>query len=143
MEFLKTFVQDDLTATIACPSCRLSKKLAVARFKETKHTVRVRCGCGVRFLVLLEFRKHRRRPVNLKGTYRTLYMRNRCEGKMLITNLSEGGLMCQVSNYRELHEGCIVNFEYFHDGGIRRKNSRRAVIRHKNGMTMGCEFLEL
>jgi len=143
MESVKTHVQKDLTATIVCPACKTSKRLSVAVYKNQNHIVRVRCICSTIFLALLEFRKHRRRRVNLKGTYRTYYQYIHREGKMLISDISEGGLMCQVTDYKGLEEGHILVLDYILNDIAQKKINKQAVIRHTHGMSIGCEFIEL
>ncbi|MBT8353553.1 MAG: PilZ domain-containing protein [Desulfofustis sp.] len=143
MESVKVFVQKDLTATVFCPNCRKSKRFSAADFKNKKHTVRVRCICNTKFLALLEFRNDRRRRVNLKGTFRTYRQDIHREGKMLISNISGGGLMCQVSDHAELEEGHILSLDYNLDNLGQRKISKLAIIRHRHGITVGCEFVKL
>lgn len=135
-------VQNDSTATVACPVCETSKTLSVALYQNIKHTVRVHCACGTIFLALLEFRRHYRRRINLKGTYRTVHQHHHCSGKMLISDISQGGLKCLVSNYSGLQEGYVLNLDYRLSDIQQSKISRQAVIRHVHGMTVGCEFME-
>lgn len=62
---------------------------------------------------------------------------------MLISDISQGGLRCQVSDYKGLEEGNILSLEYtLHDIG-QKKINKRAIIRHTNGSTVGCEFVEI
>lgn len=143
MDSVKTFVQEDLTATIDCPVCRTSKSLSVAAFKNRKHTVKVRCICETTFFALLEFRKERRKRVNLKGTYSTYRQYVDCEGKMLISDISRGGLRCKVTDHKGLEEGQILRLDYTLDDIRQRKINKFGVIRHKHGMNVGCEFMEL
>ena len=143
MESVKTYVQEDLTATIDCPVCKKSKRLSVAAFKNKKRTLRVRCICGTTFFTLLDFRKERRKRVNLKGTYRTYRQDIHCEGKMLISDISRGGLMCKVTDYRGLVEGQILKLDYILDDIRQRKINKMGIIRHTQGMNVGCEFMEL
>ena len=142
MESVKTFVQEDLKAIIDCPVCKTSKRLSVAAFKNKKRTIKVRCFCGATFSALLEFRKERRKRVNLKGTYRTFRQYIPCEGKMLISDISRGGLMCQVTDYRGLEKGQILRLDYILDDIEQRKINKLGLIRHKHGMKVGCEFIE-
>lgn len=143
MESVKTFVQEDLTATVACPVCRKAKTVSVAAYKDRNHIIRVRCTCQTIFLALLEFRRDKRRRVNLKGTYRTYRQYVDREGKMLISDISRGGLLCQVSDSKGLEEGQILILDYRLDDIGKRKINKRAVIRHKHGMSVGCEFMQL
>ncbi len=62
---------------------------------------------------------------------------------MLISDISRGGLRCQVSNHKGLEEGNILSLDYSLNDIGQKKINRRAVIRHTNGMTVGCEFVEL
>ncbi|MGA7278177.1 MAG: hypothetical protein WBW79_09590 [Desulfocapsaceae bacterium] len=62
---------------------------------------------------------------------------------MLISDLSEGGLMCQVTDYKGLEEGHILTLDYILNDIAQKKIKKQAVIRHRNGMSIGCEFIEL
>lgn len=62
---------------------------------------------------------------------------------MLISDISKGGLMCQVVDYKGLEEGCILSLDYSLNDIGQRKINKRAIIRHTHGMTVGCEFIEL
>jgi hypothetical protein len=143
MKSVKIFIQKDLTAIVVCPDCKKSKRLSVAEFKNKIHTVRVGCNCGAKFLALLEFRNNRRRRVNLKGTFRTYRQDIHREGKMIVSNISGGGLMCQVSDHKGLEQGHILSLNYNLDDLGLRKINKLAIIRHTHGITIGCEFVTL
>ena len=143
MESVKVFVQNDLTTAVVCPNCTKSKRLSVSDYKNKKHTLRVRCICSTKFLVLLEFRNDRRRRVNLKGKFKTYRQIIHREGKLLVSNISGGGLMCQVNDHEGLEEGQILSLQYNLDDLGLRKINKLAIIRHMHGITLGCEFVRL
>jgi hypothetical protein len=143
MQSVKAFVEADATTTIACPACNRSKKVSVAGYKHKKHNLQIRCACHTLFFAHLEFRRHKRRAANLKGNYTTYHQYIHREGKMLISNISRGGLLCQLTNYRGLTAGNILTLEYVLNDIGQRKISKRAIIRHTQGRAVGCEFLEL
>lgn len=60
---------------------------------------------------------------------------------MLISDISEGGLKCRMTNYEKLQLGQILILDYTLTDLRQSKISKRAVIRHKLGMTVGCEFV--
>lgn len=62
---------------------------------------------------------------------------------MLISNISSGGLMCQVSDHEGLEEGSILRLDYNLDDLGLRKVNKLAIIRHAHGITLGCEFVRL
>lgn len=137
------FVKSDSMANITCPSCNSSRILLVTPYKDKKHTLRIRCGCKEVFLALLEFRRHKRRRVTLKGTFSTAHQHLQREGQMVISDISKGGIRCQVSNSAGLEEGYVLSLDYkLCDIGNSEINIK-AVIRHIQGMTIGCEFLIL
>ena len=140
---VKSNVRDDLSTTIACPICKRSNKFSAAAFKNKKHIVRVRCSCGIIFFAQLEFRKQRRKRVNLKGTYRTHQQYIHCEGKMSVSNLSGGGLKCHVDDYKGLEIGNILKLNYIVNDIGQRQVNKLAIIRNIHGFSIGCEFVEV
>ncbi len=62
---------------------------------------------------------------------------------MLISDISRGGLMCQVSDNKVLEVGHILSLNYILNDIGQRKINKRAIIRHTHGMKVGCEFIEL
>lgn len=137
------YVHSDSKANISCPSCNKARTLLVSPYKGKKHTVRIRCDCKEVFLALLEFRRHKRRRVTLKGTFSTVHQHLHREGKMIISDISKGGLRCQVSNSAGLEEGYVLNLDYILCDIGKSKINIKAVIRHIQGVTIGCEFLIL
>ena len=51
--------------------------------------------------------------------------------------------MCQVSDFKGLEEGCILDFKYLKTDVGQRKLEKRAVVRHVHGFNVGCEFVDL
>lgn len=143
MESVKILVQDGYMASVTCPACKKSIRISVAPYKEKNHIIKLRCTCGGIFLGLLEFRKQRRRLVNLKGTYRTIYQQIVKEGNMLVSDISDGGLKCMVSDEKGLQEGHLLGMEYRLNDIKRSTIKKKGVIRHKSGLSVGCEFIEV
>jgi hypothetical protein len=66
---LKVHVRHNHTATLVCPACGQARQVSVAKFRNDRHTLAVRCRCSHVYRVLLDFRGHYRKPTNLTGTY--------------------------------------------------------------------------
>ena len=92
MKAAKVLVKEGDVAIISCPLCKKSKKLSVAKYKEQgKRELRIKCNCGNIFCLLLEYRRHPRKPVKLLGKSINL-SKHRESQDIIIKNISVGGI---------------------------------------------------
>jgi hypothetical protein len=142
MKTVKTHVDSDGTAAITCPVCSNQKRASVATLKDKKHALTVRCSCKTVFRVLLNYRSHYRKSVNLSGTYTTLYQYDQCKGLAQITNVSAGGLQYRVVGLNRLHPGSIVDLDFQLDNTQRSQINKQALVRYAHDNVVGCEFVD-
>lgn len=158
----RTFVRPDDTATITCPACQLVKTLSVGQFRGNRHTISVRCACGHRFSVALDFRRFYRKKTTLAGIYDTQALdsidnkERRTQlsgvytmqapafgsGVMQITNISSGGLQF-VTTYDhtiELGQKARVNFTL--DDRNHTELTKNVIVQSVNDRVIGCRFAE-
>ena len=135
-----TFVKDN-KATIICPACNKAKTVQVASFRQKRHHIRVRCACGEIFTVLLDFRSHYRKSVNLSGTYEIKHQREKAKGAIHITNISLSGIRFTVSGLNLLQPGYLVSLDFQLDDRKQSCIRRLAIVRSVHGNRVGCEFI--
>jgi len=137
----KVYVNQNGIAALKCPACEVTRTIKVQDFKGDKHIVKVRCNCRNVFTVKLEFRKNYRKETKLTGDYFGV-SKEGMRGKLLILNVSRGGIGAQVigMNSNKVGDELRVSFT-LND----RQNSlieKRVVVRLVKQNYIGCEFLD-
>ena len=89
---LTIHIRDNNAATLVCPACGLVRQIAVAKFRNDRHTLAIRCRCGHVYSVLLDFRRHFRKPTSLAGTYVSRDPAGPGGGVIRILNISRSGV---------------------------------------------------
>lgn len=135
------YVGLDGNAVVKCPNCKAVKNFAVDKFRDSKHTLNVKCGCQQTFPVNLDFRKFFRKQTKLTGDY-LLLPKKIHHGRMMVVNISKVGLGLQILGNHELLVGqeLQVSFTLDDDGGS--LLVRKVVIRLISENYLGCEFVD-
>jgi len=135
----KVFVSKG-TATITCPHCSKTKRLAVDRYSGRKHTIKVRCNCDTTFLAHLEFRKHYRKPTDLRGLYR-ITSEGGGGGSVSIHNVSRGGIGFTVSGKHNIQIGQKALIDFVLDNTKSTRLTKEVEIRSVSNNYIGCQFI--
>lgn len=137
------FVSDDGTTVLKCPYCNYVRTVSVARFKNTKKVIKVRCSCRQSYAVNLELRKLFRKSTHLEGTYSNLSLDDDDAGQIIVTNVSMGGIGFKTieDNKIEVDHELDVSFtlDDVHSSVIK----KQVVVRIVQDKFVGCEFLHL
>lgn len=101
----KVFININDTATFRCPKCERTKTTDVSKYKTCDKAVHVncKCPCGHTYKVLLERRRHIRKPLNLNGTFEHMDKANR--GRIKIKDMSRSGLRLEVLDPNDFTPG--------------------------------------
>jgi len=83
-------------AVIVCSKCNTQKRVSALPFKDTNHTIKVKCQCGEQFAINFNFRLDDRKPVSLKGTYRKVSEHKAYEKMCQIIDLSPTGIAVRI-----------------------------------------------
>ena len=142
MKQIKIFVRPDNTATIICPSCSAVKKISVEPFKHKKHLLQLRCKCGERFAVQLDFRKFYRKSISLPGTFRVVKPAGGGGGVIHIRNLSLGGIGFTVSGVHHIERGQTLQLDFTLNDKHQSKIRKQAVVQTINQNYIGCRFID-
>lgn len=137
MEITKAYVDHDDTALLVCPHCKLARVTNVAKFKERKDALKVRCRCRNIYGVHLEFRRAYRKATSLEGRYSGPTGRG---GRMTVKNVSQGGIGFLTSSPHQLKQGDLVSIEFKLDDGKDSVINRRAVVRVVEDLYVGVQF---
>ncbi len=138
----KTFVKTNDTASIRCPSCGLVKNISVSRFRNSRHTFKIRCSCGHTFLVALDFRRHYRKPTELTGTYKVLVPSDHGSGQIQVNNISRSGVDFSVSGRHTINidQKIVITFKL--DNKKETEIQKQVIVRRISDNSIGCEFIE-
>lgn len=135
----KTFVKDDDVAIIVCPACSAAKTISVVQFRNTQHTIAVKCKCGAAFKVLLDFRKSYRKPTNLRGTY-AMHPPAGGGGLIKVKNVSLTGLCFEVIGHHDIKISQKATVDFTLDDRKETRIKKTVTVRSVNGLAIGCEF---
>ena len=141
METRKTFVNRYDKVEITCPQCGNSGTHYVGRFKGPKRTVKIRCKCGSHFSISFEFRRSPRQETDIQGYYARLPHGDEWK-KMLVTNISVGGVGLLTHAMHNLSIGDQLKVRFSMNGARRALVERDAVVRWISDGNLGCEFRE-
>lgn len=139
-EIQKTYVNLDGKAVVKCPSCRLIKTMQVDKFRDSKHTLNVKCTCQKTFPVNLDFRKFYRKSTNLTGSYILLPQKTH-HGQMLVVNISKVGFGLRILGNHGLLPGQELQISFTLDDESGTLIDRRMIIRLVDKNYVGCEFM--
>lgn len=143
MQITKTFISHNNTAVISCPKCAKSKNVNVEKFRNRRHTLKVKCSCNHQFAVLLDFRKHFRKETNLDGTY-TMVGPAAGSGVLIILNISKHGIGFSVgfavNGSHRMVPGQKARVTFQLDNKKRSTITKSITIRSVNDHYVGGEF---
>ena len=139
MKKVKTYVRPDNTAVLTCPHCGRQKEIPVESFKGKKHAIKVKCACTNIFTAEIEFRKKKRKRVNLRGTYVNHSQKNR-QGLLTIQNISLGGLAFSSLDINDFKIGDELTIDFQLDDEQRTSVTKGAIVKEIRTQTIGCEF---
>lgn len=142
MQTIRSYVNIDNTVTIVCPSCNTPKNISVASFKNKCHFLKVRCPCENVFRVHLDFRQHYRKSTELPGIYVCLKPAGIGGGRMMVNDISLGGVAITVSERHDLQMGCVLNLSFNLDDRKKKLIKKKAVVRSITGNFIGCQFTD-
>ncbi len=141
MKVQKSFVKTNDTASIQCPKCALVKNISVAKFKNSRHTLKTRCSCSNTFLVALDFRRHYRKPTKIVGVYTIIGTPGSGGGQMQVDNISRSGVGFSVSGQHRMIIGqkALLNFRI--TDKKQTELTKKVIIKRVNINKIGCEFV--
>jgi hypothetical protein len=142
MADVKTFVRGNNTATIICPACNTARHINAEPYRYKKHNIKVRCHCGARFCLSLDYRRHYRKLISLPGTYAVTTPGKIGGGVIHIRNISRGGLGFTVSGLHHMEKDLTLILEFHLNDKNQTKLRKEAQIRSVKGNYIGCQFPE-
>ena len=142
MKACKVIPSQNDTATLVCPHCGFNKDVNVAKFKNRRDSLKVRCRCQSTFAVSFEYRRALRKETNLNGYYQKL---PECKegGKIVIKDVSETGIRFVTVEAHNFKEGDKVRLKFTLDDTKRSELTMTAIVRWTGkANSIGCEFTD-
>ncbi|MEJ5300532.1 MAG: PilZ domain-containing protein [Thermodesulforhabdaceae bacterium] len=139
LQIKRVFVKDG-SAVVVCDICGRAKKLSGISPQMMSKPVMVTCPCGNSFRIVMDARKHYRKAVNLRGTFRI--SEDGREYPMIVENISFSGIGIRSPFVDKLKEGDQVEVKFNLDDTHKSLIERIAVVRHVNKHFAGLEFVQ-
>jgi hypothetical protein len=139
----KVFADKQGQAVFLCPHCGFTTSFDASAYKDRDSRIAVKCRCGKKVSLLVEFRKFYRRAVSLVGqcenhrTKETLDIR--------LHDLSMSGLSFSVASNRveeasPFQVGDVLTLQFRLDYPPKDLIQRRAEVRNMRGDVIGVHF---
>jgi hypothetical protein len=138
-EVQKVYVNEDDTAALLCPNCGTSKTANVAKFKNRRDPLKLRCKCGSTFSVSFEFRRAHRKETNLRGYYCRLPA-GRDWHDMTVRNISTTGIGFETLRPHGLSKGDKVTVKFTLDDAQQSEIQKDAVVTVAKDKYVGGKF---
>ena len=131
------------TAVFRCPHCLFERRFDASSYRDRDSRITIKCQCGERIPVLIEFREFYRKSVNLLG--RCTFPTFQQDVDVQINDISMTGASITVEFKHALadftaHVGDVVTLEFHLDNPSRDLIRRRAEVCNINGSQMGVRF---
>lgn len=144
MDARRVFVSHDGEALVICEVCGKSRKIRVSDAVVQRYKpVKIKCSCGVDFLVLFEKRKHYRKSVGFVGSVRSVNESEKRDRLVYILDLSQRGLRFRSSTEIDLKLGEVIVVRFVLEGATKVPIQSTAVVKNITGRHVGAEFLDL
>ena len=128
-------------AEITCPECQTTRKINIARFRNSKKRLKAKCGCGCVFDMSnfsIDMRKFYRKKTNLRGSFSDVNMNK--TGFMRVRNVSYTGLSFELERKADIQVGDILGVRFVLDDGQKTEINRAVVVKNVRDKLIGAEF---
>ncbi|MGD9732700.1 MAG: PilZ domain-containing protein [Desulfamplus sp.] len=140
---LKGYVDEHNMTVFICPDCGFEKRFDASAFKNKKKNLTIKCRCGNKTEMEIEFRKHFRKKVELFGN--CLLKKNNKKCEIIIRDLSMQGVrfeflhVCNKS-MADIEIDDIIEIEFRLDTKQNDLILKRCMVRSKIDNFIGAQF---
>lgn len=128
---------------VICPVCEKGLIRDLSQFADVKSAVRLKCKCrcGNVYRVLVEQRRHFRKPVNLVGMFLHRGAKGApTKGLVTILDISQSGTRFSVNTMPEFQEGSRLTLEFTLDDEDRSRLKEVCTVRRIQSNIIAVEF---
>lgn len=139
----RIFINDRGEGTFICPACDKGAIRDLSGLINSEAAVRLkcRCSCGNVYRVLLERRRHFRKPANLVGMF---FFQGRTgtpiKGLIRIRDISQSGVQFSVNSMPEFEVGDKLTIEFTLDDEERSQIREDGIVRRIQSSIVGLDF---
>jgi hypothetical protein len=137
----KVFIDNRNEGTVTCPGCQKSRRANLSQYKGVCEIIKVKCGCGCAFGMIIDQRKHYRKKTQFSGNYTVLGTDK--SGRMIVEDLSFTGIGFRTRLAHSLEVGELVEVRFVLDDQRRSEVCKMARIRRIQERSIAAEFCDL
>jgi hypothetical protein len=133
--------QDRNKVKIACPQCRKTWTLNVAKLRSSKKRIKAQCPCGCLFDISqlgINLRKFYRKKTNLRGTYSNVDMNK--TGFMRVKDVSYSGISFELEKRADIAIGDTLGVRFVLDDGQKSEIHRTVRVVKVYDKLIGAAF---
>ena len=128
-------------ATFTCPECKKSWQKNLSQFARFEtNRFKCKCPCGHSFPVILEKRRHYRKPTHLTGSF--IHDRTKRRGIIHVKNISKSGAGFELTSEQFMHVGDILGLKFNLDDAAKSFLYKEVIVKKIAGLFVGVEFCE-
>ena len=139
----RIFLNDRAEGTFICPACNKGVIKDLSQFAQNQTAIRLKCkcSCGNDYRVLLERRRHFRKPVNLVGMFFFQGSnRNTMKGLIKIKDISQSGVQFSVNSIPEFDVGDKLTIEFTLDDEEHSLIREAGIVQRIQSNIVGLDF---
>lgn len=136
----KVYIDEKNEGTITCPNCQKSKRANFTRHKHLREVIKVKCGCGCAFGLIIDQRKYYRKKTKISGSY-AIPGTNEAGG-IIVEDLSFTGVGFQSRHTHKLQPGDLIEVRFILDNHLKTEMCRNAIVRRVKDKYVGAEFCD-
>ncbi|BBO67397.1 hypothetical protein DSCA_13270 [Desulfosarcina alkanivorans] len=139
----RVFLNDREEGTFTCPACDRGVIKDLSDFARTRSAIRLKCKCrcGNVYRVLVERRRHFRKPVNLIGMFFFQGSGDRpAKGLIKIRDISQSGIQFSVNSMPEFEIGDKLVIEFTLDDKEHSKIREEGIVQRIQSNIIGLAF---
>lgn len=139
----RVFINDRREGTFICPACEKGVIKDLSHFSDTPSVVylKCKCSCGNVYRVLVERRRHFRKPVNLTGMFFFQNSQGRpMKGLIKVRDISQSGIRFSVNSIPDFKVGDKLIIEFTLDDEDRSQIREVGIVRRIQTNMIGLTF---
>ncbi len=138
----KVFIKSEDQTLIVCPDCGNSKDVSIGQFRHRQRLLKIKCSCGYRFKIEIEFRQYFRKDTDLDALYKTSHSAAGAGSMVKVINLSLGGVCLEFLNKHNLKVGDGGDLRFKLDNRKESEIIKQLIVMSISGKRVGCQFVK-
>ncbi len=128
----------DGQAGILCPHCLKRTAIDARKYIDAHRPLKVQCGCGHTFSVLINTREFKRKEVHLTGCYTKSVTKG--PEMIILKNISFSGLKFQTCLAHDIQVDDVLKVDFVLDNPQGSRVVKTVRVKYVQGQVIGAEF---